>query len=199
MFSTRTAGAGRYFLIALFVCGISLGLVPSKAHAAYIGWFDYGRNGTNTNGTLSWQFTLNDNPPVHTVSWRAGSGKELNDHLNVGWLPSGWYSVRGHWNDYYGTKIWGRVWYLSDKYNEHSVKRTALFIHTEETRANGQSATYEPQRWDGVSDYLSEGCVKIAYGSDLDNMHLYWNNYGGGTEHGNGSPYPLASKLYVHN
>jgi DNA-binding CsgD family transcriptional regulator len=41
-----------------------------------------------------------------------------------------YYSILGHWNNYSGTPIWGRVWRLSDKYNSEGVLRTALFIHS---------------------------------------------------------------------
>jgi hypothetical protein len=198
MFATPAAGVGRYSLIALFVFALWLTLTPSNAYAAYIGWYEYSSNGTNTNGNLSWNYTLGDMPPVRTISWRAGSGQRHDDGPNGGWIPSGWYSIRGHWNNYNGSSIYGRVWYLSNHYDSNGNLRTALFIHTEETPSNGQSATYEPQRWDGDSDYNSLGCIKIAYGSNLNLMHSYWNNYGGSTAHGSSSPYPLASKLYVY-
>ena len=33
-----------------------------------------------------------------------------------GWLPAGWYSQWGHWNQYDGSAVRGRVWWLQDKY-----------------------------------------------------------------------------------
>ncbi len=177
-------------------------LCPSMAFGATpIGWFDYARNGTNTNGRLTWNYTWGDVPPVYSVYWRAGSGSYLDDRTN-GWLPSGWYSIRGHWNNYYGSAIYGRVWYLSDKRSvKTGVMRTALFIHTEETPSNGQynpTAGDDPQCWEGTNDYYSYGCVKVAYGIDMNAVHTRWTSYGGSTAHGNTSPYPLGTKLYVH-
>ena len=83
-----------------------------------------------------------------------------------GWLPSGWYSQWGHWNDYNGSAVKGRVWWLQDKYCSDGVtKRTELFIHSEETASNGcrtgTSAYDDPFCWERL-DYYSLGCIKIA-------------------------------------
>ena len=91
-------------IFALSMAGFVAGVLPARAEAAYIGWFDYARNNSNINGTLTWKYTVNDNPPVYSVSWRAGSGSYPSDRKQTGsqsggWLPSGWYSIRGHWND----------------------------------------------------------------------------------------------------
>lgn len=135
---------------------------------------------------------------MYSVSWRGGSGNALNDNTN-GWLPVGWYSIREHWNNY-DRAINGRVWRLSDKYSVQYPTRLRydLFIHTEETPSNGQNSAVESERWDGPSDYYSFGCVKVSYGN-MDGVHTRWANYGGSTAHGSGPPYPLSSKLYVHN
>lgn len=199
MFAHHSTGICRLFVLACVVAALVAAASPASAQAAYIGWYDYDRNNSNTNGTLYFKWTVDDNPPVYSHSWRGGSGIYADDRKNGGWAPSGWYSIRGHWNNYVGTAIWGRVWRLSDKYNSDGVLRTELFIHTEETSSNGQSSTNEAQRWDGASDYTSMGCVKIAYGSHLDSMHYDWTHRGGSSAHGSGSPYPLPSKLYVHN
>jgi hypothetical protein len=182
--------------MALVLVGL-IGLLSSaKAEAAYIGWFDYDRNGTNTNGTLTWKWTIDDFPPVYSVSWRGGSGSNYDDHTN-GFLPSGWYSVKGHWNNY-DANINGRVWWLSNKVDSGGCcLRTEFFINTEETPSNGQGSI-ESERWDGPSDYLSLGCVKVSYGN-IPAVHTRWANYGGCSTHGSGSPYPLASKLHAHN
>ena len=157
-----------YIVFALCVAGFVAGVLPARAEAAYIGWFDYARNNSNINGTLTWKYTVNDNPPVYAVSWRAGSGSYPNDRKQTasqsgGWLPSGWYSIRGHWNNYNGSAIFGRVWYLSDKVNSFGEMRTSLFIHTEETPSNGQynpTSGDDPQCWEGVNDYYSHGCMQ---------------------------------------
>ncbi len=192
-------------VLAMVIAGLVAGVLPATAVAVtYQGWFDYARNNSNTNGTLTWKYTIDYQPSVYSRSWRAGSGSALNDQKQItgvrpgGWLPTGWYSIRGHWNDYNGSAIYGRVWYLSDKVNSAGDLRTGLFVHSEETPSNGQSSTYEPQRWDGSSDYYSNGCVKVAYGGNMDDVHWYWYYKGGSTAHGSGLPYPLTYMLYVH-
>lgn len=178
-------------LLALFVW-------TAKAEASVYGWFDYARNGTNIYGTLTWKYLYNDVPPIYTVSWRAGSGQQLNDKKDVGWLPSGYYSILWHYDNYAST-IRGRVWRLSDKYNSEGVLRTALFIHTEETSSNTQNSSIESQVWTDSNpcDYLSAGCVKVSW-SNMSSVHTRWTSYGGTTVHGDGPPYPLSSRLYVH-
>jgi len=178
-------------------------LAPGIAHAATpIGWFDYAHHGTNVWGTLTWKYTWDDVPPVYSAaSWRAGSGSYPDDRTN-GRLPDGWYSIRGHWNNYSGSAIYGRVWYLSDKRSVTTgVMRTALFIHTEETPSNGQynpTSGDDPQCWEGAIDYKSLGCVKLAWNADIAAAHDCWNYRGGSTAHGSTYPYPFRSKLYVH-
>lgn len=191
----------KYVQLSLVAVVLLLALFAwtAKAEASVYGWFDYARNGSNINGTLTWKYLYNDVPPIYTVSWRAGSGLQLNDKKDVGWLPSGYYSILGHWDNYSGSAIWGRVWRLSDKYNSEGVLRTALFIHTEETSSNGQNPSIEGQIWTDSNpcDYSSYGCVKVSY-SNVGSVHTRWTSYGGSTAHGDGSPYPLSSRLYVH-
>lgn len=196
MMATAACAKVALLLLLLLGAGLLVAAIPGSAHAATDGWFDYDRNGTNDDGRLYWKWFVNG-PPIYSVDWRAGSGKYLDDRTN-GWLPSGWYSIKGHWNNY-DAAINGRVWYLSDKVSQKTgALRTELFIHTEETPSNGQNASYEPERWDGPSDYISLGCVKVSYGN-MPGVHNRWTNYGGSTAHGSGSPYPLSSQLYVHN
>ncbi len=89
------------------------------------------------------------------------------------------------------------MWYLSDKESKShpGTIRSGLFIHTEETPSNGQGSI-ESERWDGPSDYISLGCVKVSYGN-IPAVHTRWTDYGGSTAHGDGSPYPIGSKLLV--
>jgi hypothetical protein len=185
----------------LFMVCLAAAATPATANATtYYGWFDYSRNGSNTNGLLAWGYIVNDVPPIHATYWRAGSGLRPDDGTN-GWLPAGFYSVRGHWDNYNGSRIWGRVWYLSDKRGESGALRTALFIHTEETMYNGQynpTAGDDPKCWEGPIDYWSNGCIKLAYPEDIDRAHWFWNYRGGTTGHGSGWPYPFVSRLYVH-
>lgn len=197
--SVRAMGAYRLWRAAIAIVAVLSS--PSVAHAAVpIGWFDYARNGSNDWGTLSWRYTWGDVPPVYGVSWRSGSGSYLDDRT-YGWLPSGWYSIRGHWNNYAGSAIFGRVWYLSDKRSVTTgAMRTQLFIHTEESSANGQynpTAGDDPQCWEGAIDYRSLGCVKVAWGADMNSVHSHWTSLGGSTAHYT-YPYPLTSKMYVH-
>jgi hypothetical protein len=146
--------------------------------------------------------------PQYSVTWRAGSGDGTEAGRNEcspnrGWLPAGWYAVRGHWPNYNGTKVKGRVWYLSDKVCWNGTKRTELFIHTEETADNLQTCgqPYYDERfcWEGTMDYLSQGCIKVAYPrlgfpDDIGSVHWYWHNRGGGSD----GSCTLYSKLYVH-
>ncbi|MGB4441553.1 MAG: hypothetical protein WBJ62_04940 [Coriobacteriia bacterium] len=193
-------------ILPRIVCVLALVLLaaassPATASATtYYGWFDYARNGSNTNGLLAWGYVVNDMPPIHATYWRAGSGLRPDDGTG-GWLPAGFYSVRGHWDNYNGTRIWGRVWYLSDKRGTSGDLRTGLFVHTEETMYNGQynpTAGDDPKCWEGDIDYRSEGCIKLAYPEDIDRAHWFWNYRGGTTAHGSGWPYPMATRLYVH-
>lgn len=200
----RATAIGRFALrvsYTIVLAATAVALVPFSARGnTYSGWFDYNRNNSNVAGCLSWGFVINDYPRVHALYWRAGSGSQLNDHT-YGWLPAGFYKIMGHWDDYNGTKIWGRVWRLSDKYNEHGTLRTQLFIHTEETRYNGQynpTTGDDPQCWEGDGDYASLGCIKLGYPADIDSAHWYWNYRGGTTAHGSGAPYPMPDRLYVH-
>lgn len=188
-------------IVALSLMGVAVVSSPASAAAAsYYGWFDYARNNSNVNGLLAWGYIVDDVPPIHATYWRAGSGSFPGDGTN-GWLPAGFYSVRGHWDNYNGTQIWGRVWYLSNKYSSAGVLRTSLFIHTEETSSNGQynpTAGDDPKCWEGDGDYYSLGCLKLAYPVDIDRAHWLWNYRGGTSVHGSGSPYPLSTRLYVH-
>ena len=72
---------------------------------------------------------------------RAGSGSGTDACQHYNWIPLGYYSVLWH-DDYFdGTKIKGRVWRLSDYQCSNGVRRTELFVHSEETPSKGNRAT----------------------------------------------------------
>lgn len=179
--------------------------IPPAAGTAN-GWWTFQRE-SNLNSTLTWKWTYPPNPSEYSKSWRAGSGTTMNEcRRGEGWLPAGWYSQWGHWNGYDGSAIKGRVWWLQDKYCADGVtKRMELFIHSEETAANGQRCTSsydDPFCWERVSDYYSLGCIKLArpspvasFPNDLGLAHSYYHSYGGSSNHG---PATDAYELYVY-
>ncbi|WP_190127502.1 L,D-transpeptidase [Streptomyces mashuensis] len=101
-------------------------------------------------------------------SYRAGSGTTQDACASSrGWLPDGTYRVRFHATDYNAHnprgRIFGYVLRIDDKRcrpDGTGTKRTELFVHSE-MKPDGTQGTTEPQRWDGPSDYRSEGCVKL--------------------------------------
>jgi hypothetical protein len=169
------------------------------------GWWAFERV-TNIDSTLSWKWTYPPSPAESSRSWRAGSGTSRYECRPAeGWLPAGWYSQWGHWNQYGGSAVRGRVWWLQDKYCRDGVtRRTELFIHSEETASNGQScspAYDDPFCWERAADYYSLGCIKLArpspaadFPNDLGNAHSVYHNYGGSSAHG---AFTDAYELYV--
>lgn len=125
----------------------------------------------------------NDQPPryVKLGQWRAGSGigpqPDGRDACksNKGWLPNGRYNAHKDGPAYdtnFGgpsSLIFGTVWHVQDKkcHSRPHVKRTELFIHSEMTpdrkQKCGAQRYQENQCWDGDTDYLSEGCIKLSY------------------------------------
>lgn len=170
------------------------------------GWWTFDRN-TNLSSVLSWRWTNPPDTTEHVRTWRAGSGTTTNEcEKGKGWLPAGWYSLRGHWNDYPGTVVRGRVWWIQDKYcASGTTLRTELFIHTEETRERGQycTAAYDdPFCWEREADYYSLGCIKLArpspvaaFPADMAGAHSYYHTYGGSPAHGDLPDDP--NELYV--
>lgn len=171
------------------------------------GWWTFNRN-TNLNSVLNWKWTYPPSPTQYTRSWRAGSGTTTDEcQVGRGWLPAGWYAQNGHWNNYDGSKIRGRVWWMQDKTCRDGVtRRTELFIHSEETAANGQacSSTYDdPFCWEREADYYSLGCIKLArpspvasFPNDLGSAHSVYHDYGGSSVHGQVTPRD-TNELYV--
>ena len=195
----------RFVLFLVVAVGVALFLAAGAG--AYVTTFDF-HKGTLTNSTLTIyrQDTL-DGRILNQQSWRSGSGQNTNecDSANNdkigGWLPNGYYNIWGHFDNYDASDIKGRVWHFQDKacYNG-SVVRTELFIHSEETAAQGQScptAGDDPFCWEGTSDYYSNGCMKIAhatpYPSDVAQLHSDWDAWSG--LHGS---FTLQQRLFVY-
>ena len=90
---------------------------------------------------------------------RAGSGSGTDACQHNNWIPLGDYDVLWHDDNYPGSKIQGRVWRLSDYQCSNGVRRTELFVHSEETSGQGQSCgpsgTDYPFCWEGDHDYYS--------------------------------------------
>lgn len=162
--------------LSLFAVIVLLAGVPS---APYAGIFVFTKK-TNTNSKLQYQWMRTDGaPPTISGEWRAGSGVNRSCEKGKGWLPNGTYSVRSHQHHLNGL-IKGRVWQLSDKYcpGPRKIKRTELFIHTEETEDNGQTCTSAPDDkycWEGSNDYKSQGCVKVSH-RDIASVDTLYHN-----------------------
>jgi hypothetical protein len=99
------------------------------------------------------------------AEYRAGSGNgSTNPCLrNQGWMPNGTWKIKLKSRTYNGELIKGyAVWLQDMKCAPNSrVTRTEMFIHSEMNRDGSQGRT-EPRRWDGRSDYKSNGCVKLS-------------------------------------
>ena len=169
----------------VLVLAALLAFAPAPARAAV--YFDFMRD-TNTNSLLieTWQDAATGRIYAQH-SWRAGSGFTTNEcQVGAGWLPAGTYNLVGHWNHYDGSKIKGRVWQLSDKRCWNGTLRTELFIHSEETADNGQycpTSGDDPFCWEGDSDYVSLGCIKLSraapYPSHLAQANNDWDAWDG--------------------
>jgi hypothetical protein len=114
---------------------------------------------------------------------RAGSGIDTDACQHYNWIPRGYYSVLWH-DDYFdGTKIQGRVWRLSDYQCSNGIRRTELFIHSEENSQQGQTcyaSAESPFCWEGDGDYRSYGCIKLArrpVPSDLRQVDAFVHAY----------------------
>jgi hypothetical protein len=188
---------------------IATASLAAVAAAGTITTFEFQRS-SNTNSllTIYRQDTL-DGRILNIASYRAGSGLNGNEcdsaaYDNVGgWLPAGYYSLWGHWNNYQGSLIQGRVWRLQDKRCQGGAGtlRTELFIHSEETAGNEQACHtpyIERFCWDGDGDYYSVGCIKVSRAyppspTDLGRLHANWDNWSG--LHGS---FTLQQRLYVY-
>lgn len=196
-FSLR--GLRRLVLATVLAVGLQTALTVVPAHALTPGWWQFDRK-SNTNSNLFWMWG-DSNDQVHWIYYRAGSGSSTDEcWVGKGWLPGGWYDQWGMWDTYNGGQIFGRVFRLSDHTCRNgSTRRTELFIHSEETPSQGQNCSYEPQCWDGASDYYSAGCIKVShanhgYPDDIGNNHWQFHNNGGSRSHG---AYTLQYMVYV--
>ena len=193
-------GLRRLAVATLLAIGVQTALIVAPAGALTSGWFQFDRK-TNTNSPL-WWFHSNDGRQTATYTgYRAGSGSSTDEcWVGKGWLPGGWYDMWGHWNNYNGGQIFGRVWRLSDHTCRNgSTRRTELFIHTEETSNDGQNCNSEPQCWDGANDYYSAGCIKVSwprlgFPNTIGLIHQSFHDNGGSLSHGS---YTLQYFVYV--
>ena len=118
--------------IAAAVLAVTL-VVPANAFG-YHTWFEFTRQSNIASTlTMAWEY----GPGFYgTQSWRAGSGVSTDAcWIGHGWLPTGYYDLWGHW-DNYGGKIAGRVFYVQNKPCWNGTWRTELFVHSEETGCN---------------------------------------------------------------
>ncbi|OAR23053.1 hypothetical protein A8W25_26385 [Streptomyces sp. ERV7] len=146
-----------------------------------------------SNSRLSLVYVQVINPDkvrTYTVkTWRAGSGTGSTNAClkNRGVLPSGDYTIRSFEAHKDGGRggIHGLAWYVGERpCKPHSkVNRDALFVHSE-MLPNGKQGKSEPYRWDGNSDYKSNGCIKLKP-SDARDLAGFRSNY------------PHPGKLYV--
>ncbi len=153
-------------------------VTPAPASAFY-----YHRTSL-TNST----FEALDNYGDWTSYLRAGSGSGTDACQHNNWIPRGYYAVLWH-DDYYGgSAVQGRVWRLSDYQCSNGVRRTELFVHSEENSQQGQTCyAYgdSPFCWEGDNDYYSYGCIKLARRpapSDLHVVDSFVHNYGAATD-----------------
>lgn len=187
----------RRILASVFALMVLIGVQAQPASA----WWDLHRAGNPfaLNGGLQWLWF---DGSYHSAAWRAGSGNGNTNECatGAGWLPTGSYGVRGHWDDYNGSAIKGYVWWLDDKPCYGGVWRTELFIHSEMTASRGQNCAIEAQCWTDVNpiDYASAGCIKISY-YDMPTVHHYWTLVGWTQwAHGSGPPYRIGGQLFVY-
>lgn len=141
--------------------------------------------------------------------FRTGSGTGTTDTCNkwtgdgdpngAGPAPVGIYDMNSapyHSDGYNGNLIYGRVWRFEDKACPNGTGRTEIFIHSEETPSATQGSV-ESQRWDGVNDYKSHACWKVARadngGDDaVSRLDSWWHKQGGTTNHA------YSSEHYVY-
>lgn len=162
----------------------------TAANSSYT-YLQFKKNSSNpSNSKLSFIYvhTVNDIPHTTTVaSWRAGSGSgSTNSCLrNKGWLPNGTYKIKQFYPHHNGGLhgVNGISWLLNDTTCWNGTPRTELFIHSE-MKPDGTQGSAEPYRWDGNSDYKSNGCIKLKP-TDIRRLKELRNSY------------PLPKKLYV--
>ncbi|MFD3893518.1 L,D-transpeptidase family protein [Streptomyces sp. XHT-2] len=134
------------------------------------------------------------NGKTHVTSYRAGSGlgtaanngtpagKSYRDECakNVGWLPNGTYRPSSFETSRNSTIKGYAIGLPAKKCHPHKTERNALFIHSEMTKDRKQgprNGADSPQRWDGVSDYKSNGCIKL-HPDHIAHLFSYMNKHG---------------------
>ncbi|WP_109507873.1 hypothetical protein [Nocardioides speluncae] len=117
--------------------------------------------------------------------WRAGSG--LPDQWgkdecvrNHGWAPNGTYAPI-QYDQYDGSVINGRVFFLGAKRCTDGTMRSQLFIHSEANPDNTQCADAagdQSCRWEhpAINEYKSNGCIKMAPG-DMKALTKAYHRY----------------------
>jgi hypothetical protein len=106
----------------------------------------------------------------------------------------------GHWDNFDGAAIKGRVFLLQDKPCWNGTWRTQLFVQSEETANQGQycPTPYDDLFcWEGDSDYYSAGSIKLSRAgnpSDLGLAHSGWHGKSGDYRHGY---FTIGGWLYV--
>lgn len=169
-------------LLAAGVGALALTLLLPATASAYE-WVNYSRNGTLINGMIVYNCSVS----TCSINWRGGSGSGTNACQKNNWIPVGSYDVPFHSDNYAGSLIQGRVWRLTDYQCSNGVRRTELFIHSEETSGQGQycpSGGDDPFCWESTNDYYSNGCIKIARKpvidgySDLGRLDRWDHGYG---------------------
>ncbi|MEV4786845.1 L,D-transpeptidase [Streptomyces tuirus] len=134
------------------------------------------------------------NGRTRVTSYRAGSGlgtaanygtsagKQYRNECmkNVGWLPNGTYRPSS-FETSRNSRIKGYAIGLPAKNcYPRKTQRSALFIHSEMTRDRKQgprNGADSPQRWDGASDYKSNGCIKL-HPNHIAQLFSYMNKHG---------------------
>ncbi|MDU0303602.1 MULTISPECIES: L,D-transpeptidase family protein [unclassified Streptomyces] len=134
------------------------------------------------------------NGRTRVTSYRAGSGlgtaadngtkagKRYRDECasNAGWLPNGTYRPSSFETSRNGTIKGYAIGLPAKKCHPRKTERNALFIHSEMTKDRKQGprkGADSPQRWDGVSDYKSYGCIKL-HPNHIAQLFSYMNKHG---------------------
>ncbi|MGX4694599.1 L,D-transpeptidase family protein [Streptomyces sp. JNUCC 63] len=177
---------------ALSAAKQSIGHTTVQAASSNYTYLEFKKGSNSQNSRLYFVYVQSSNPDhprIHTLgSWRAGSGSGSKNTCasNAGWLPNGTYTVKKFYAHHDGGPhgVNGIAWYIGDHKCHSGRWRTDLFIHSE-MLPSGKAGSSEPYRWDGNSDYKSNGCIKLKP-SDIRALRSLQASY------------PNPHKLYVH-
>ncbi|MFC9943978.1 L,D-transpeptidase [Streptomyces pratensis] len=134
------------------------------------------------------------NGRTRVATYRAGSGQgtaanngtpkgrqSRNECVkDVGWLPNGTYRPSSFETSRNGTIKGYAIGLPAKNCYPRKTERNALFIHSEMTRDRKQgprAGADSPQRWEGVSDYKSNGCIKL-HPNHIAQLFSYMNKHG---------------------